>query len=424
MKKILLLALIISFLPIINPATSQETVSMGSGYIYDVYYSLEDGIVDLLEREDWDLAFYTDPASGGIITNCGTGDQMTGFSYHVKLWTYPNGDTSAWLNIDTNGLANWPLMYNGEDSWENGAFNRNSQGYPDFGWGLLDPVTNDIIGDSIFIIKLAEGTYKQIWIRRKLTDENKYEIRFADIDNTNDEQDVLNIGNYQGMNFAYYDLESESLFEREPATEDWDLVFTRYHAYQTVGAYALVTGVLSNVNINGNRFHPVPEDFNDWFTKPLEPVKALIGWDWKYFSFTTGWSLEDSLLYFVESPNGDIYKIYFTDFAGTSSGDITFVQEMVSMVDIDEASDNEFKLQLKPNPARNTVHLSWNIDPNTEALVRVFDITGKEVMSRKLNQNELNREGITLDISSLNEGMYVVHLESGNIFISEKLIVR
>ena len=424
MKKIFSIALTISFLVAFCPANSQETVSMGAGYIYDVYYSLEDGIVELMEREDWDLAFYTDPLSGGIITNCGTGNQMTGFDNHVMLWTYPNGDTTAWLNIDTTGLANWPRMYNGEDSWENGAFNRNSQGYPDFGWGLLDPVTNDIIGDSIFILKLADGTFKQIWIRKKLTDENKYEIRFADIDNTNEDQDVLNIGNFQGMNFVYYDLESESLFEREPATEDWDLVFTRYHAYQTVGAYALVAGVLSNVNIYGNRFYPVPEEFNDWFTKPLEPIKALIGWDWKYFSFTTGWSIEDSLLYFVESPNGDIYKIYFTDFAGTSSGDITFVQELVSMVDVDEAENNQISLQLQPNPAQNTLNLTWNIDLNNEASLRIYDITGKEVLSRKLNQNIPGQDGITLDISALSEGMYVVHLESGNTFISEKLIVR
>jgi hypothetical protein len=315
-------------------------------------------------------------------------------------------------------------MYNGEDSWENGAFNRNSRGYPDFGWGLLDPVTNNIIGDSIFILKLANGTFKQIWIRKKLTDENKYEILFADIDNTNEEDDILNIGNYQGMNFAYYDLESESLFEREPTAEDWDLVFTRYHAYQTVGAYALVTGVLSNVNIYGNRFHPVPEEFNDWFTKPLEPIKGLIGWDWKYFSFTTGWSIEDSLLYFVESPNGDIYKIYFTDFAGTSSGDITFVQEMVSMVDIEEPSDQEMSMQLMPNPASNNVNISWSPGILNEANLRIYDLTGKEVMSRTLNANEYDHGSLTLDISPLNEGMYVVNLVSGNTFVSEKLIVR
>jgi len=34
------------------------------------------------------------------------------------------------------------------------------------------------------------------------------------------------------------------------------------------------------------------------------------------------------------------------------------------------------------------------------------------------------QDGITLDISALNEGMYVVHLESANTFISEKLSVR
>lgn len=418
MKKILSLALIVSVLAVLSPAYSQQTVSMGVGYIYDVYYSLENGVVDFMEREDWDLGFYTDPMSGGIITNCGTG-----LENHIRLWTYQNGDTTAWMNIDTTGLAGWPLLYNGEDSWENGAFNRNSLGYPDFGWGVKNATTNNINGDSLFIIQLRDGTYKQLWIQKKITSENKYKIRYADIDNTSEDHETLNIDNYLGMNFAYFDFETGSLFDREPETDEWDLLFTRYHAMQDVGVHYLVAGVLNNVNTPGNRFYPVSMDFNDWFLQPMEPVKATIGWDWKWFSFMSGWNIEDSLLYFVESPNGNVHKIYFTEFAGTSSGNIEFEQEIVSMVDIDDQQANDAGMQLLPNPASNTVNVSWSPDLNSEASLRIFDIAGKEVMSRKLTSDEYDQKQVSLDISMLHEGMYVLSIVSGNSLISKKLMV-
>jgi hypothetical protein len=193
---------------------------------------------------------------------------------------------------------------------------------------------------------------------------------------------------------------------------------------QEVGVHYLVAGVLSNVNTPGNRFYPVSIDFNDWFLQPLEPTKATIGWDWKWFSFATGWNIEDSMLYFIQSPNGNVYKLYFTDFAGTSSGDITFEQKMVSMVGIDHTEGNDVEMQLLPNPASNTLTVIWDHKLFEEASLSICDITGKEVMSRNLTLHDNDSGGVLLDISILNEGMYVVSIVSGNTMISKKLMVR
>ncbi len=419
MKNVIFIAMIFSAMTLSNMARGQEMVSMGEGYIYDVYYSMEGGVVDFMEREDWDLGFYTDPMSGGIITNCGTS-----LYDHVKLYTYPKADTSAWLNLDTNGLSTWPVLYNGEDRWENGAFNRNSQGYPDYGWGIKNPATSDITGDSLYIIQLADGTFKQVWIVKKQADENKYIIRYADLDNSSQKEKTLDIDNYLGMNFVYFDFESGQLSDREPDTEDWDLLFTRYQALQPIGQYYLVSGVFNNVTSPGNKFHPVTLDFNDWSSKPMDTAKTVIGWDWKWFDFASGWNLEDSLVFFVNSPNGNIYKLYFMVFAGTSSGDIIFNQEIVSMVGTDDLQENETSIQLLPNPATNTVRISWNNDLDKEAVIRIYDISGKEVISRKLNANALKQAEISLDISSLNDGMYIVSIITGETLINEKLLVK
>ena len=416
MKNFLLFLLIISVLSVLNPAYSQESISMGAGYAYDVYYSMEDGVIAEEEREGWDIGFYTIASSAGIITNGGM---------EVELYTYPNGDTTAWMNIDTNGLSMWPKLFNGEDSWENGAFNRNSHGYPDAGWGIYNISTNDIVGDSIYIIKLADGTFKQLWIVKKISDENKYVIKYANLNNSSAKEKTLDVDNFLGMNFAYFEFESGTLFDREPETYEWDILFTKYQAMLPQGVPFSVVGVLNNVNTPANRFHPVTLDFNDWFTQPLDPAKAVIGYNWKWFDLGSfQWNLEDSLLFFVNGPNGNIYKIYFTFYEGTSTGNIEFEQEVVSMVDISDLQENMASIRLLPNPADNMVTVTWNHELNRDADIRIFNIIGKEVMFRSLGADAQSRGGIRLDISSLHEGMYIVSIISGGTVVNEKLVVR
>ena len=66
----------------------------------------------------------------------------------------PLGDMNAWDAVDTSQMAGWPALYNSDTTWLNGAFDRNATGHPDYGWGVYNSQTHDVIGDSIFIIKL------------------------------------------------------------------------------------------------------------------------------------------------------------------------------------------------------------------------------------------------------------------------------
>jgi len=415
MKLHIKLLRLIGLLWIAVPAFSQVSVSMGPGYEYDVYYSLQDGVVEEMVRTDWDLGFFTDPESGGIILNGANG---------CELYTYPNGDTTAWLDIDTTGLSTWTVLFDGEDKWENGAFNRGSLGYPDFGWGVKDDITNRIIGDSLFIIKLADGTYKQLWIAQKSIDDNEYIIRYADIDNSNDDYDVLDVTLFEDMNIAYYNFDVVSLFEREPYTGDWDILFTRYQAFQPQGLYYPVTGVLCNLTLPGNRFHPVSLDYNDWFTQSLDTVKGLIGSNWKYFDFSTGWNLRDSLIFFVNTPDGSIHKIYFTHFAGTTSGDIEFEQIKVSSVNLPEQLETGLDISLTPNPATSKLTINWSRLQAGHAVVRITDLTGKEMISQVLSDKSSMEGSLSFDVSSIPPGMYLVNIVVNGAMLSEKLIIR
>ncbi len=157
MKKITINQMLMAFLML---ATSmlyaqdvvvRDTLVMGPGYADDIYYSFDNGEVSKVARGDWDIAFYTPRFSAGIIVNEGNG---------VQLFSYPNGDTSAWSAIDTSGMASWSPMHNSPESWEEGAFNAHASGHPDYGWGVYNSVDHYVYGDSLFVIATPSGMKK------------------------------------------------------------------------------------------------------------------------------------------------------------------------------------------------------------------------------------------------------------------------
>ena len=67
---------------------SQELVefTLGSGYQYDIYYSLEDGITGYPERTNWELSFSTNIYDGNIRINSGKGVVLYRVSDDISTW--------------------------------------------------------------------------------------------------------------------------------------------------------------------------------------------------------------------------------------------------------------------------------------------------------------------------------------------------
>ena len=109
---------------------AQTTIDVvtGAGYANDAYYSFTSGTVSTSPRTDWDIAFSTNRYSINILANNGTG---------VELYTYPDGDISAWSSLDTSGMSSWTPMYNSIEDWSDGAFLQNIDTADSFdqGWG-------------------------------------------------------------------------------------------------------------------------------------------------------------------------------------------------------------------------------------------------------------------------------------------------
>ena len=190
----------------IPPISLADSISMGAGYADEIFYCLENGVVKISPRSSWDIAFSTDPMSSTILVNEG---------YGIELYTYPSGDQAAWDAVDTSGISDWPVMFNSDTSWYYGAFDRNDKGHPDYGWGVYNTQTHDVVGDSLFIIRLSDGTVKKLFIEKRAAMTNSFSIKYGNIADAGETKEI-SCGTYSGKNFVYFSLGSGEVLDIEP----------------------------------------------------------------------------------------------------------------------------------------------------------------------------------------------------------------
>lgn len=91
-----------------------------------------------------------------------------------------------------------------------------------------------------------------------------------------------------------------------------------------------------------------------------------------------------------------------------------------TVASINEA--NELGLVVKPNPANNFITLSLDaIDK--DALVSIHSITGQEVGQLSLRKS-LNTQNVTMDVSSLESGVYTINILTNNTKLVRKFIKK
>ena len=91
-----------------------------------------------------------------------------------------------------------------------------------------------------------------------------------------------------------------------------------------------------------------------------------------------------------------------------------------TVASINEA--NELGLVVKPNPANSFITLSLDaIDK--DALVSIHSITGQEVGQLSLRKS-LNTQNVTMDVSSLESGVYTINILTNNTKLVRKFIKK
>ncbi len=329
MKNLLFIALIAFSLvsctededPIVvtGPKIKTDSLTMGVRYSNDVYYSLADGIISTPSRTEWDIAFYTNPQTSTIITNDGNG---------VLLYVWPYGNKSNWETVSAtiDSLVNYTPLFNtySDTTWQQGAFDKNALGHPDYGWGVYNSTTHSVVGDSIHIIKLSDGTAKKLLIEKRDASNNTFYIKFANLDGTEEISAEINCADHLDKNLIHFSIKNNLVIAHEPAKATWDLQFTKY--WDESIPY-IVTGVLSNNNILVAQMMDTDTSNNDYATATYSKVLNTIGSDWKTLNNETfTYVVNENQLYFIKDLNNKYYKMVFTKFAGSSTGNIEYVK--------------------------------------------------------------------------------------------------
>jgi len=301
---------------------TSQTVDMGQNSINDVYYSLANGESGTVDRSSWDIAFSVPLQSATILINEGAGVEL-----------YCVGDTSEWDVTDENSINDLQPRYNDESDWQKGAFNTNAAGFPNYGWGTYHAGNPDhnVGGDSLYVIKLADGSYRKFMVRVKLGTNSSNVFRWADLNGENEIIATLPTADYvDKKHFIHYSIVNNEAVEAEPDMTEWDLLFTRYLIKIPVGPSVFmeypVMGILSNPGVTVAKVTDRdPEKVTIAEAVNYTDHPDAIGHDWKESDpVTHEVSLADSTSYFIKLSDGKTYLLYFTEYGGNLNGTIQF----------------------------------------------------------------------------------------------------
>lgn len=104
----------------------------------------------------------------------------------------------------------------------------------------------------------------------------------------------------------------------------------------------------------------------------------------------------------------------------TSNGTITPTTVAPSGNPVMSASD---VVSVYPNPAVNTLSIEWGNQPTSNADVAITDIAGRIVYSANVDLNTAS--GLSnIDISALQNGLYLISVKSGSINYNGKIAVQ
>ena len=412
---------------LIRMSTAQiDQPSVGPGYIFQSFYALADGSTTQRPYTGWDIAFGVGGQDPAIFVNEAVGISRTGELPILELFLTESTDFTA---VDTTGMQR---VYNDERSWDAGAFNRikNSSDPFDFGWGSYNPITHNVNGTRIFVLKLRSGEYKKIQIQ--LLSEGTYTFQYADLDGRNEEIKTLNKADHAGKTLAYFSFALGAAVDIEP--DHWDLVFARYATPLNAGMgdtlEYLVTGILTNRNVEVAKvtgIDPVDVDFADYEELLNADSLTNIGHDWKEFDLNSfQWVIPTDRVYFVKTADNSLWKVQFLDFEGSSTGVSTLEKTFAGMLTSTAEFKNLQSFEVFPNPASGSFNISLELQglsKRQEGLLRLTSTAGQVIHSYRIQMQEgLNVHRVAAD--QIPAGLYNLSLYTEGKVITRSLVIN
>jgi hypothetical protein len=398
-----------------------NTVSIGVGYADQKWYSFENGELSTQSKDNWDVAFEITGYSSAILANT----QKSNFAVYHAPFSIGN-----YATLDTVGISNWSELHNSDTTWTIGAFNRGADplNSSDLGWGVYDMNTHFVMGDSCFVIKVSSTIYKKLKIVSLAS--GAYNFEYADINGANSFTQTINKSSYTGKNFVYFNFTTNTIVDREPLSSSWDLTFVKYISFVPPSATPYgVTGVLQNKGVTVAQANNVlsPMSYTNFASHSFKTASNEIGYDWKEINMNTfAWDLKIDTVYFISDKPGNIWKVQFTGFGGSTTGNFVFTKEklVATTVGVSQSTSSISKVTVYPNPSNGSAtHLIFSNKKGQLVTVSILDMNGRIISAEQI----LVPVGITSQViatQNLESGIYFIRLETEGNFTTQKLIIQ
>lgn len=407
-----------------------DTARAGTGYLNNVYYSLENGIAAEVTGDNWHLGLSTSRFSEAIITN--SADKG------IRLYEISNDVTKFGTDLTAallDSIASHPMsFYNSNISWYKGAFNFGSA---DYGWATYDAGTHWLKGEIIFGLIAGTDTLQVFVEEKQTTPANAspvFVIKTAKIDGTNPQTYTKNVSASIGRNFTYMNILDGTSVEREPLSADWDFVLTNYNdAGALMGnTQYKVFGILSNEGVEVARVDTPETEYDnlDYTTYDYDTAINTLGRTWKTAG-QGGTYANDSMTYFIKVLNGDVWQIVFTEHTSASDandpGLVAFKKRKVYEVpdtgtSVRNVNNNIEVYAVAPNPSFGNTNIVLDAKANLGMTqVSVTDINGRTILSFNKNINA-GFQQIPLNFNNVAAGVYIIRLNGDNVNTATKFV--
>jgi hypothetical protein len=400
----------------IPTAYKMDSVKMEAGRINDVYYHSTNGEVKKENNKNWFIALGTKSQTAGVFIN--SANDVVCFNPHKSV--------ADWASITLADTSTATKQFNSETSWSKGALN---QGAPagsqfDFGFGKYNQTAHRVEGDSIFIIRQGANYYK---LRiDSVYGTNNYAISVGGVGSPIPTLsfNYLKNPNYSNSNFIYVNATTMGLVDvqREPANNDWDIVFTEYSANINNIQYLVVGGLL-NGTATGCRVQATSASTAaaNFATYTYSPIINTIGYDWKVFN-GTGYVYDSLNSYLINSMDGNTYQYNFTGYR-KSDGYVAFSKRRVNTnaVAISEINKSATSIAIVPNPSNADVTLALESKLATQGFVQIIDMQGRTIYSTGVQIHE-GINGFTLPTKNIAAGLYTVRIAGKGILANSSFL--
>lgn len=414
MKKFL--PAVFSFLSL--PIFAQELVQVnyGMSYAQHVFYRLSDDETANFDNGTWDVAFTT---TGNGVAGIHLNETAVVFGQEAVLFLAPTDNFDD--PIDPADLTE--RLLNDEQSWEFGAFNSpRDPGNPnDFGWGLLDPGTGAITGNRVFVLAFKSDAIRKIQIVSY--DQGVYTLKHAELDGSDEVILTLDGADFPDHDLAFLSLETGQVLENVPSP--WDLLFIRYSSPFDDGAGGIAdimtSGVLTapGIEVAEARWIVPTEVTYDEYEDSLSANIDVIGSDWKIFNNVT-WEIPADLAYFVKTPAGQVWKLIFLDFTGSSTGNVVFSKEELE-VSATREEQVVGSFGVSPNPVRDEMDVVFSTKKAGKARLALSNPMGQPVWT---GQSDVAAGLNAFEIRNLDvpPGPYFLTIELAGEILTRKIL--